>query len=39
MPKIRKVLIVDDDVDTRTTLSDLLSEDGYNTITAADGKN
>ena len=38
MPKIRKVLIVDDDVNTRTTLSDLLSEDGYNTITAADGK-
>ena len=33
-----KILIVDDDANTRTTLSDLLAESGYEIITAADGK-
>ena len=33
-----KILIVDDDVNTLTTLTDLLTEDGYKVITAADGK-
>ena len=33
-----KVLIVDDDLNTRTALTDLMDEDGFNTIAAADGK-
>jgi len=33
-----KILIVDDDVNALTTLTDLLTEDGYRIITAADGK-
>ena len=38
MSKEGKVLIVDDDRNTLTALTDLMSEDGFNTITAADGK-
>ncbi len=38
MKKNIKILIVDDDADTLTTLSDLLIEVGYNVIVAADGE-
>ena len=38
MSKEGKVLIVDDDRNTLTALTDLIGEDGFNTITAADGK-
>ena len=38
MSERRKILIVDDDANTRTTLVDLLTEDGYEIMTAADGK-
>ncbi len=37
MKKNFKILIVDDDADTLTVLSDLLSEHGYDVATAADG--
>lgn len=32
-----KVLIVDDDANSRTVISDLLSEDGHDVLTAIDG--
>ena len=38
MSKEARVLIVDDDSNTRTALTDLMDEDGFNTITAYDGK-
>ena len=37
MKKNFKILIVDDDLDTLTVLTDLLSEYGYDVVTAADG--
>jgi len=36
--KHHRILIVDDDEDTRTNLSDILSEIGYETETACDGR-
>jgi CheY-like chemotaxis protein len=36
--KTHRILIVDDDQDTRLNLSDILSEIGYETETACDGK-
>ena len=39
MGKNNKILIVDDDANTLTTLTDLLTEDGYTVVTAPDGKN
>jgi len=38
MPERARVLIVDDDEDTRETLSDILQEKGYRTETAKNGK-
>jgi len=38
MGKETKILIVDDDAHSRTTLADLLTENEYKVITAADGK-
>ena len=38
MSKEGKILIVDDDSNTLMVLTDLMGEDGFNTITAADGK-
>jgi DNA-binding NtrC family response regulator len=35
---VDKILIVDDDKDTRDILSDLISSDGYKAITASDGR-
>lgn len=37
MGKHFKILVVDDDVDTLTVLTDLLTEHGYGVVTAADG--
>ena len=37
MEKNFKILIVDDDADTLTVLSDLLMEHGYDVVTASDG--
>lgn len=34
----RRVLVVDDDEDLRTTVSELLTDAGYTAITAGDGK-
>ena len=39
MEKKFKILIVDDDADTITTLSDLLKEHGYDVVSASDGIN
>ena len=39
MGKNNKILIVDDDVNSLETLTDLLTEDGYIVVTAANGKN
>lgn len=36
MPK--KILIIEDNANTRTTLADILIENGYNVAEAADGK-
>ena len=33
----RNVLIVDDDADTRANVSDILTDEGYQTATASDG--
>jgi len=38
MAETARILIVDDNVNTRMTLTDLLTEDGYEVITAADGE-
>ena len=38
MGKETKILIVDDDAHSRTTLTDLLTENEFKVITAADGK-
>ena len=38
MEKNFKILVVDDDADTITTLSDLLVEHGYDVVAASDGK-
>lgn len=38
MPETVKILIVDDDANTRATICDLVGEYGHNAITAADGK-
>jgi len=37
MEKRFKILVVDDDVDTLTVLTDLLAEHGYDVVTAVDG--
>ena len=37
MAKNTKILVVDDDADTLTVLTDLLMEHGYGVVTAADG--
>jgi CheY-like chemotaxis protein len=38
MPESCKVLVVDDDGNTRTAISDLLAEAGYTVVVAADGE-
>ena len=37
MERRQRILIVDDDVDTLANLSDILSDQGFDTVTAADG--
>jgi CheY-like chemotaxis protein len=37
-PRCRKILVVEDDDDIRTTLEDILADEGYPTETAANGQ-